>query len=148
VSSVETTITNRIEDVTRVSVLLDDVARAHGLPPRAVADMQVALDEVLTNIITHGYADDAAHEIRVRLTVGPDVLQAQVEDDARPFDPLAVPAPDLGAPLMERRVGGLGIHFVRKLMSEVTYALVDNRNRLVLKRHLTRDPGGDDRGPA
>jgi serine/threonine-protein kinase RsbW len=138
VTSAEACIENRLDHLPRVAALLDELAAAHGLPRDAVVDMQVALDEVLTNVITHGYADDGVHEIRVRVSVVPGVLEATVEDDARPFDPLTIPPPDLSASLRERAVGGLGIHFVRTLMSEVTYARVDNRNRLVLKKRLTR----------
>ena len=144
-TSAEASIENRLDHLPRVAGLVDDLAAAHGLPRDAVVDMQVALDEVLTNVITHGYTDDRAHEIRVRVSVSPDALEASVEDDARPFDPLTVPPPDLSATLRERAVGGLGIHFVRTLMSEVTYARVDNRNRLVLRKRLTRE--GDSRGP-
>jgi len=49
---------------------------------------------------------------------------------------LTVPPPDLDASLQDRRVGGLGIHFVRRLMTRVEYARLDNRNRLVLERTL------------
>jgi serine/threonine-protein kinase RsbW len=65
------------------------------------------------------------------------VLTAKIEDDCAPFDPLGVAAPDLRPSLKDRRVGGLGIHFVRNLMSEVSYARVGARNRLVLRRTLT-----------
>ena len=147
-TSVETTIANRLVELARVSGLVNELAAAHRLPADAVADMLVALDEVLTNIITHGYSDDRSHEIRIRLTVGAEALEAEVEDDGRPFDPLAAPPPDLSSPLRERRVGGLGIHFVRKLMSEVRYSVVDNKNRLVLKRCLNTRTVEDRRGPA
>jgi serine/threonine-protein kinase RsbW len=127
---------------------VNELAAAHRLPADPVADMLVALDEVLTNIITHGYSDDAAHEIRIRLTVGADALEAEVEDDGRPFNPLTAAPPDLSGSLQERRVGGLGIHFARKLMSEVAYSLVDNKNRLVLKKCLTARREEDSRGLA
>ena len=80
--------------------------------------------------------------------MSPEALEAEVEDDGRPFDPLGVPAPDLQAPLPERRVGGLGIHFVRRLMSEVRYARVDGRNRLVLRKRLIDSAEADTRGPS
>ena len=73
--------------------------------------------------------------------VYPDALQAEVEDDGRPFDPLTVAPPDRTAPLAERKIGGLGIHFVRNLMSDVAYQRIGDRNRLVLTKALIADNG-------
>ena len=103
--------------------------------------MNVALDEVLTNVLSHAYDDAGAHEIRIVLAVYPGALQAEVEDDGRPFDPLTVAPPDRTAPLAERNVGGLGIHFVRNLLSDVAYQRIGDRNRLVLTKTLIAGPG-------
>ena len=98
--------------------------------------MNVALDEMLSNIIKYGYTDDAIHEIHVRLSVSGRMLVAEIEDDGQPFDPCAAGPVDVDAPLEERKVGGLGIHIVRSLMAEVGYARVADRNRLVMKMLL------------
>jgi phosphoserine phosphatase RsbU/P len=135
--TVEATIRNRLGDLPKVTRIVDEMAASHRLSHNVAVDMNVALDEVLTNIITHGYADDGLHEITVRLTVHEDVFEAEVEDDGAPFDPLTIPPPDVRAPLQARPVGGLGIHFVRSLMSDVAYSLVGNRNRLRLRRRLS-----------
>jgi len=139
---VELAIANRAEELARVAAQLDDLAARCGLPGGAVADMHVALDEILANILSHAYDDGAAHEIRIAFAVYPGALRAEVEDDGRPFDPLAAAPPDRTAPLAEREVGGLGIHFVRSLMSEVAYSRVGDRNRLVLTRALAAGPDG------
>ena len=133
---VEIVIANRLEELAQVSALVDELAARRGLPPDAVADMNVALDEVLANVVSHAYDDARAHQIRVALAVYPDALEAEVEDDGRPFDPLAVAPPDRTASLAEREIGGLGIHFVRSLLSDVAYQRVGNRNRLVLTKAL------------
>ena len=57
-------------------------------------------------------------------------------DDAPPFDPLSLAAPDLAAGLDERSMGGLGIHLVRELVDEVSYRRVDGRNELTLSQHI------------
>jgi anti-sigma regulatory factor (Ser/Thr protein kinase) len=51
---------------------------------------------------------------------------------------LSVPSPDVGKPIAERKIGGLGIHFLRTIMSEVTYSRAEGRNRLTLKRSLAQ----------
>lgn len=140
---VTATITGPGEQAARVPGMLDALARAHRLDTGAVADMQVALDEILSNILKNGFADGNAHRVDIALAVDGDRLTAELEDDCAPFDPLAVPPPELGAPLQERRVGGLGVHFVRRLMSNVSYTRVGSRNRLVLTKTLAREDGAD-----
>jgi serine/threonine-protein kinase RsbW len=146
--TVDTTIVNRRSELARVASLVDELAAANDLERAVLADIQVALDEVLSNIIDHGFADEQVHEIRVRLRLDHGVLEATIEDDGKPFDLRAHPTPDLNAPLRRRRVGGLGIHFVRNLMTEVRYGRVKGRNRLVLRKRLTDAKEGDCRGRA
>jgi serine/threonine-protein kinase RsbW/sigma-B regulation protein RsbU (phosphoserine phosphatase) len=138
---VEMVIANRVEELARVAARLDDLAARRGLPHDAVVDMNVALDEVLKNVLSHAYDDAGAHEIRIGLAVYAGALEAEVEDDGRPFDPLTVAPPDRRAPLAARKVGGLGIHLMRNLMSDVAYRRVGERNRLVLIKALAADPG-------
>ena len=135
-STVAITITNAASELARVSALADQFATVNQLSSDVVADLHVVLDEVLTNIIKYGYTDNRVHEISIHLRVEDGVLVAEIEDDGRPFDPLILPEPDVKAPLQERRVGGVGIHFVRKLMNEVSYRRLADRNRLVFKRRL------------
>lgn len=133
---VEITIVNQGSELARVAGLVDRLGAENQVAPDVLADMQVALDEVLTNVIVYGYTDDEEHKIGIRLQVVDDVLEAMIEDDGAPFDPLAGTTPDLNAPLQERRVGGVGIHFVRNLMDEVVYDRVGERNRLVLRKRF------------
>ena len=62
----------------------------------------------------------------------------EVEDDGKPFDPLQAPPPDLTLPLEKRPIGGLGIHLIRNLMDEVTYARVGGRNVLKMAKYFGR----------
>jgi sigma-B regulation protein RsbU (phosphoserine phosphatase) len=137
--AVELTITNRPGDLHRVTHAVDELGAVHGLPSDVVADVNVALDEILTNIVAYGYADEAAHEIRVRLAVSPDAVDADVEDDGIPFDPTAVTVgPPAASTVRDRAVGGLGLHFVRRLMDEVSYVRSGAHNRVHLRRRRRR----------
>jgi len=135
-SVIETTIVNRRAEFARVTGLVDQLGAEHRLPREAIADMCVALDEILTNITDYAYTDDAEYEIHIRFEVLDNVLEAIIEDGGAPFNPLAIPAPDVSTPLHERRVGGVGIHFVRSLMDEVAYERAGERNRLVLRKRF------------
>jgi anti-sigma regulatory factor (Ser/Thr protein kinase) len=133
---VEITIVNRRAEFARVTSLVDQLGVEHRLPREVIADVCIALDEILTNITDYAYIDDAEHEIHIRFEALDNVLEAVIEDGGAPFNPLAIPAPDVSAPLHERRVGGVGIHFVRNLMDEVVYDRVGDRNRLVLRKRF------------
>jgi serine/threonine-protein kinase RsbW len=90
-----------------------------------------ALDEILSNVVRHGLGDHPGL-IEVTVSHDGDVLQAEVADDARPFNPLLAPPPDTSAPLEVRQPGGLGIALVRALTDELTYERRDDRNRLTM----------------
>ena len=119
-----------------LSTLLDRLANAYRLPPQVMTDLRIALDEVVSNIVKYGYADNAHHDITIHWEIRSGRLETRIEDDGIAFDPLRAPEPDLAAPLATRRAGGLGVHFVKKLMNSVTYERVDGRNRLTLKQDL------------
>ncbi|HET7597031.1 MAG TPA: ATP-binding protein [Burkholderiales bacterium] len=140
-TAVETTITNTLPSIAGVRERLAGIVAAHGVPRAVAAHMNIALDEALSNIIKHGYPDGGVHEIRLRLAVSEGMLIAEIEDDGVPFDPLNAPAPDIDAPLEQRPVGGLGVHFMRELMDEVAYTRTAGHNSLVLKKRLDNEKG-------
>lgn len=141
-STVEATVTGAPGDLERVSQRVGDLVAAHRLPSKVVFDLHVVLDEVLSNIIKYGCKDGLTRKIQVRLTVSNHVVKAEIEDDGPAFDPLSMPPPKLDVPLDERKVGGLGIHFMRNLMNDVTYSRVAGRNRLILEKSLEEDRDG------
>jgi serine/threonine-protein kinase RsbW len=130
---VERRLASRHADLVRVGELMDELAAAHQLAPAALVDLRVALDEVVVNIVEHG----GASEIRVRVGVRDGLLEAIVEDDGTPFDPRSAPPPDLERSLARRRIGGIGLHFVRSLIAEMDYSSAAGVNRLVLRQPLT-----------
>ena len=108
----------------------------HSLPAEAANALYVSIDEAVSNAIAHGYPDGGRGEIGVRLRRRPDSVVLEIEDDGAPFDPLQMPAPDLTLPLEQRPIGGLGIHLIRNLMDEVSYARREGRNVLKLVKKL------------
>jgi sigma-B regulation protein RsbU (phosphoserine phosphatase) len=125
---------NKLSELNRFNQALTEFGRQHGLPDKVMHDLNLALEEILTNIISYGYTDSREHEIRVRLRAQPGEVKAEVEDDGQPFNPLETPEPDTTKPLEERTVGGVGIHLVRKLMDGLEYKRQGERNFLSMKR--------------
>jgi phosphoserine phosphatase RsbU/P len=130
----EIKISNKLSELERVNQNLTEFGQRQGLAPRVVHDFNLALEEILSNVISYGYTDDKEHEIQVRMNARPGEITAEVEDDGLPFNPLEVPQPDTEKPLEERTIGGLGIHLVRKLMDGVEYLRQSDRNFLTMKK--------------
>jgi len=124
---------NNLSELERLNLILAEFGERYHLPSKVLFNLNLALEEILTNIISYGYDDREEHEIIVRLSLEQGELTVEVEDDGRPFNPLEALEPDLNKPLEERPVGGLGIHLVRKLMDELAYQRQEGRNLLLIK---------------
>ena len=135
----ETRIANRRAELRRITVLTEQFGAENQLPDAIINDVQVALDEALSNIVAYGYEAPGSGTIVVRLAYRNDEVRIEVEDEGRAFDPLQAPLPDLTADLAQRQVGGLGIHFIKTLMDTVSYDRRDGKNWLrMAKRVPTR----------
>ncbi len=129
-------IKNDLAQLERVAQAVEEFGELHHLPPKTVFEVNLSLEEILTNVISYGYSDDNEHLIMARFSLSEKELEIEITDDGRPFDPLELPPPDLEKPLAERPVGGLGIHLVRNLMDELDYQRRQDKNILVLKKLL------------
>ncbi len=98
--------------------------------------VNLALEEIVTNIITHGYKGSADQSISIDLTVSPVEVRGRIEDSAQAFDPLVQPPPDVNTPLALRQVGGLGIHLSKKFLDGLEYSRIDGKNRLDFQKKL------------
>jgi anti-sigma regulatory factor (Ser/Thr protein kinase) len=112
-----------------------EAAEAKGAGVKKVYDIELALEEALVNIINYAYPE-AAGNIELTCRYEEEWLLVEIVDTGTPFDVLSLPAPDTTLGIEERGVGGLGIHFIRKLMDEVAYRREGNRNILEMKVRL------------
>jgi anti-sigma regulatory factor (Ser/Thr protein kinase) len=133
------TILNRLDDLDRLFSAVDGFVAEHHLSDDDAYLIHLVLDEIVVNVIRHGFDDDRDHEIRVTLAIdAEDALSIRVEDEGRPFNPLDRPPPDLTVPVEERPIGGLGIFITRQTVDEMTYRREDDRNILTMRKKLTR----------
>jgi serine/threonine-protein kinase RsbW len=109
----------------------ETAARFH-VAPEAISKLVLAVDELITNLIVHGYdGQPGSIEVEMR-SIGSD-LEIRLYDQSPPFDPTRVPAPDTRLPLDERPLGGMGIYLARKIMDSLTYrAATERGNELTL----------------
>ena len=98
-----------------------EVARQVGFSEKEVYSIQLAADEASTNIIEHAYAGVENGRIEIDCNITGDDLKIVIRDNGKSFDPSSVPEPNVKADLSERKIGGLGMYLMRKLMDEVFY---------------------------
>ena len=132
--SISVTLANRLTEIERLSHIVDAFCAAQELSPDLAYCINLSLDEVITNIIVHGYTDAQEHEIVTRLTLDGATIDVEIVDDGRPFNPMNVPPVEFVGDPLERPVGGLGLHLVRNLMDSMEYRYEHGRNVLVLRK--------------
>ena len=130
----EIRIANNMSEIARLAALVESFAADHNFSNEVVVALNVSLDEILNNIISYAYEDAGPHDIVVHLEIRCGNVEVTVMDDGKPFDPLTVPTPDLVS--RPRADGGVGLHFVRNLTDELTYARRDGINQLRLTKRL------------
>lgn len=131
----------RRESLPALLDFIRDVCARAGFPDAVAADVCLATEEACTNVIEHGYAGMLPGPLALRMEHDDHRVVVTVEDEAAPFDPRAVAAPQLAAPWDERQLGGLGWHLVNTLMDEVCHELLAVGNRLTLVKRLVPDGG-------
>ena len=130
----------------QLATWVEDFSRRANLPDTVRKAVDLALEECVTNVITYAWNDGREHWVVIRFKADPSEGRAEVEieDDGREFNPLSMPAVDVGQPLENRPTGGLGIHMVRQLMDDVAYRREGGRNLLTLTKRYAPGfiPGG------
>ena len=134
--SVDVTIRNETSQIAVVRDELDRLAVQWALPERALIHLQVALDEIVSNVIKYSWTDGGKHEVLVRIAAHPTGVSLDIFDDGRPFDPRQAPAPGPPPPGQRPRPGGVGIQMARKLVDELAYERVGGRNHTRLTKHF------------
>lgn len=128
-----------IDDLGSVRDFIQYNAKKIGLSREKVDDLVLAVDEVMTNILMHGYQGRPGY-LEIVMKRNENRVMVSLRDRARPFDPMQVPEPDLTIPLEQRKLGGMGIFFVRHLIDQVDYqVLVGGGNELTLIQYFQKE---------
>lgn len=131
------TIPNRIEEIRTIEKFLTEFSEQHDFPPDVVFQIQLALEEIFTNVVSYGYDDDAEHEVEILISRDGQSVTIEIADDGRPFDPLKdTPEMDATSGIEERRVGGAGVALTKTMMTDLRYRRDDGRNHLIMTKNF------------
>jgi anti-sigma regulatory factor (Ser/Thr protein kinase) len=118
----------------RVAEQFESLCLEHGVPMGVVFKFQLALDELLTNVVSYAFGRDVDNPaIKVTLHLTDERVTAVIQDNGRAFNPLQdAVQPDLELPAEDREIGGLGIHLTKAFVETLEYERRDGWNRLSL----------------
>jgi anti-sigma regulatory factor (Ser/Thr protein kinase) len=122
----------KFEYLDEIRDFVGDIARAGKFSDKDVYNIQLAADEAASNIIEHAYEGVSDGLLEVSCGLKDGVVTIILVDHGESFDPSGVPMPNLKADLSERKIGGLGLYLMRKLMDEVHYDADPKKNRNTL----------------
>ena len=128
---------NSLSELSTLGSSLEQFGEALGISSKILFEISLSIEELFSNIISHGYTDDAVHWIRVAISHEDEMLIIRLEDDGIPFDPLKAEEPDCECPVEHRKIGNLGIHLSKKFMDDMTYERQGDRNILIVKKNIT-----------
>jgi anti-sigma regulatory factor (Ser/Thr protein kinase) len=128
------TVPATLESIDPIVQYVLSAASAAGLDRKSSYRLRLAVDEIATNIITHGYAESqTTGDVVVEATLEDEALTVTLEDWAPAFDPRTLDDPDhLGKPSHERPIGGLGVFLAAKNVDRLDYEYRDHKNRNIL----------------
>ena len=121
-----------VKHLDEVREFVGEAARLAGFSEKGIYAVQLAADEAASNIIEHAYGYRSEKVFRLRCEQKDERLVITFFDQGESFDFSKVEVPDVTANLADRKIGGLGIFLMHKLMDEVEYKVTSTGNFLTL----------------
>ncbi len=132
----EMTVEATLDNIPTVTAFVDERLEALNCPVKAQMQIDVAIDELFSNIARYAYDPSGPATVRVDVDQDPLAVRVTFIDHGKPYDPLAKADPDVTLSAEERQIGGLGIFMVKKTMDDVRYEYKDGQNILTVEKRL------------
>ena len=129
---VEISIRNNISELAIVSNALEGVGKDLEIPKKVILQLQVALDEVLSNIVKYAWPEGQSHALHIRISAREGGVEIIIVDDGESFDPTSYRGPS--RPDSRPKPGGVGLQMIKKLVDVFDYACIDGRNQVTLRK--------------
>lgn len=131
----ELTIEAKVENVVTVTNFVNEQLELLDCPPKAMMQIEIAIDELFSNIAYYAYGNDTGvATVRVEITQDPLAVVISFIDNGIPYDPLKKEDPNTNLAAEDRQQGGLGIYMVKKSMDEISYEYKNGQNILAIKK--------------
>lgn len=135
-SDAQFTLDGNLHELERLAEEVAWFCEENALSDEVEFDLNLAMEELFTNAVRHGGCEGLKDAVRVKLERREDYVDAEFADRGREFDPASSPPPDLTRPLADRPAGGLGLHLVRRTMSDLQYRRAGEWNHITMRRPI------------
>lgn len=132
----EIIIENKIDELPILFKNIEEIGVKWKLPVSLTMNLNLVLEEAVSNVIFYAYTDDEKHEITILLSLIDNLLKIEIIDDGIAFDPTQKEQPNITLSAEERSIGGLGIFLIKQIMDTVEYSRANNKNILTLIKRI------------
>lgn len=129
-------LTNEIPEINKLAAFIEELGEELNLPPDLVFNLNLVLEEAISNVILYAYPKEERQEILLTARKSDKNLIFVLTDSGKEFDPTQAPDADITLSSEERPIGGLGIYLIRKIMNEVAYQRIEGKNVLTLGKQI------------
>lgn len=129
-------IENQVGELSALAERIDKLAEEWELSSALAMNVNLVIEEAVSNIIFYAFPDKNKHEIKISISADNKMLTIKIADEGIPFNPLEQKQPDINLPAEERPVGGLGIFLMSQIMDKMQYSRKGNENILTLKKKI------------
>ncbi len=130
-----------LENLSLISSAISEAMKQAKIDAAIIPRVLLAVDEACTNIALYAYPKRKGY-IRLTCWLNHEDLVISIVDKGKPFNPCSVPPPKLDVKVDNRRLGGLGVYFMRKFMDEISYKHDPKiGNQLTMRKHVGTRPG-------
>lgn len=127
---------NSLSELDRLNAQLEEIGKAWKLSPKLILQLNLALDELFTNVVNYGLDTDSQQRVVFTILYRNDVLEIVMSDAGKAFDPTEPADPDFDIPLEDKEIGGLGIFLVRKCCDTISYIRENGKNIVTLTKKI------------
>jgi serine/threonine-protein kinase RsbW len=131
----------KLENLERLIEFVSESANEQGIDRKRIVEIEISTEEALVNIFNYAYQNMDGEVAVVCKSDDNDKFIIEIEDSGVPFNLLSLKEPDTNLDISERKIGGLGIFLIRKLMDDIQYRREEDRNVLTLvvsKSHVDK----------
>ena len=127
---------NEVAEISKLAIFIDELGEEFGLSPELVFNLNLVLEEAVSNVILYAYPKEEHQTISLLAKKKENQLIFVLTDSGKEFDPTQAPDADITLSAEDRPIGGLGIFLIRQIMNTVEYQRIDGKNVLTLGKEL------------
>ena len=127
-----------LQEVPRLNDFVEEVCQGVGFDELLTMSIKVAVEEAVVNVMKYAYPSGQQRDVTIEAASNDVRLKFSIIDSGQPFDPTVQSEVDTTLSAKERKIGGLGIHIIRKNMDSINYERIDNCNVLTLRKNFKK----------